>query len=196
MHTREHGTIIGLTGNISAGKSSVLDIFSKLGCDVISADKVAHEVLNESEFIRSKVMKFFGTTDRVELAEIVFSAPKKRQLLETILHPEITQRLEEKLKTSPADHILVIEIPLLYETGWDNRVDHVVFVSCPSCIRKRRFHDTREASIGDFECRDTAQLSESNKLRLASFVIDNSKSLKTTERQVKTVLEKIKNSDL
>ena len=195
MHTGKHGTIVGLTGNISAGKSSVLDIFAKLGCDVASADQVAREILQNNEFIRSKVMKFFGTTDRVELADIVFSAPKKRQLLETILHPEITRLLEEKLKYSPANHILVLELPLLYETGWENRVDHVIFVSCPSLIRKKRFHDSRKASIGDFECRDTAQLGESSKLRLASFVVDNSKSLRTTERQVKDILEKIKNPE-
>jgi len=195
-NTKKHGIIVGLTGNISAGKSSVLEIFSRNGCDIISADDVAHDILAKNEMVRNRVMKYFGTLDRSQLAEIVFSAPKKRQLLETILHPEITKLLEETMEDSPEDHILVIEIPLLYETGWDNRVDYVVFVSCPADIRKKRFYDARRASIGDFECRNTAQLSEANKARLASFVIDNSKNFDAAENQVKEILKQIRSRSI
>lgn len=184
--------IIGLTGNICAGKSTVLKYFSESGCAVMSADKIAHGLLAKNAFVRKKVDKYFGTTDRKELGEIVFADCHKRILLETILHPEINKVITEELRKLKNEKIVVIEIPLLFETGWEKNVDYTVFVSCPTEIRKGRFLKGRKSTIGDFECRDTAQLNEANKTRLASFVIDNSDSLAKTKKAVKEILNQIK----
>lgn len=194
MSEKERGLVVGLTGNIGSGKTSVLKMFSDLGCDTLSADDLSHQILDENGDIQRKVFKYFATVDRKKLAEIVFTNPKKLLLLETILHPEINKVIEERLGSLPKDAVMVIEIPLLFETGWDKRVDYVVFVSCPTETRKKRFYDYHgdSVSVGDFECRDTAQMKEAGKAGRASFVIDNSKDLKSTEAQVKKVLSQLK----
>ena len=110
---------IAITGNIASGKSAVENHLQKLGYKVFDTDKIAHQILETSP----EVKKTFGTTDRKEIAKIVFSNPEKLKVLETIIHPKVK---EEILKIFKLDEkIVFISVPQLFESGFNNLFDKV-----------------------------------------------------------------------
>ncbi len=198
IHTEGGQTLlVGLTGGIGCGKSTVLKLFRQLGTETISADEVVHHLLKESK-TKQRIRKSFGDkvfdqageVDRAELAKRIFSSKSERKALESILHPLVFDRVLQKHRQM-AGEILIAEIPLLFETGKENLFDKIIVVKAPIHVIKKRLKK-RGMTDKDIEARLKSQLDIKRKLEKADYVIDNSLDLKKTERQVKDILADIR----
>jgi len=192
--------IIGIIGGIGSGKSTVAAEFAKLGCKVIDADKIAHELLDEPA-VKAKVVGLFGRTildsegkiDREKLAEVVFADPQKLSLLNEIIHPLVLQRAEELIKQYDRQNqvkAIVLDMPLLVEVGWDKRCDKLIFVVCEQKLRldraKKLGFDKNQVKI-----RENFQISLDNKANLADNTIENNSDFSVLARQVTDIFSYI-----
>lgn len=187
--------IIGLTGGIASGKSTVSAMLAELGAAVVDADQVAREVVLPGEPALREVADAFGqailnedgTLNRSKLGEIVFADEAKRKKLEAILHPAIrqvmTDRIERLEKENPK-RLVVADIPLLYETGLDTRYPEVMVVYVPPSVQLKRLMERDGLSEDKARERLLAQLPIDEKKAKADWVIDNSGTREATRRQV------------
>ena len=186
---------IGLTGPIGGGKSTVAEILREAGVPVLDADQIAHEGLMERA--REICADFpeacpAGVPDRRKLAERVFRDEEARRRLEAILHPYVRARLEEALSRLEAEGapLAVLEIPLLFETGWEKRLDGVLVVTAPAALRYRRLR-ARGISEEEARRREAAQLPEAEKRRRADWVIENAGDLSELKAKVLRWLKEV-----
>lgn len=186
--------VLGLTGGIASGKSSVADRFVECGAILVSADLLAREVVNAGSPTLDKLVETFGeniltpcgSLDRDEMAKIVFADPGQRKKLEAITHPAIAHladcRLAE-LKKAPND-LVVYEAPLLFEAGGEGRVDQVLVVAVAQDVQEQRLMKRDGLSLDEARQRISAQWPQADKVKKADFVIDNSGTLPQMQAQV------------
>lgn len=189
--------IIGLTGGIATGKSTVASIMTQYGALLIDADQIAREVVMPGEPLLEKVVETFGqavlkedgSLDRKALGEIVFSDANKRKQLEQLLHPTIRQRMIERMNEYERSHperLVVVDVPLLFENGLENYFEQVVLVYVPRSIQLQRLMERDHISEEDALRRIHAQMDIEAKKERADYIIDNSRDLKyTTEQTLK-----------
>ncbi len=202
--------IIGILGGIGSGKSTVAAEFAKLGCKVIDADKIAHELLDEPG-VKEKIIGIFGQAildsagkiDREKLAELVFAdartcgyantGAEKLSLLNRIIHPLVLQRAEELIEQYNRQKqvkAIVLDMPLLVEVGWDKRCDKLIFVDCEQKLRldraKKLGFDKNQVKI-----RENFQISLDNKANLADNIINNNSDFSALARQVADIFSYI-----
>lgn len=194
-------TLIGLTGSLGCGKTTVARIFAKLGAVVLDADAIVHEQLKTTGKAFTKVVRTFGRNiisdgeiDRRKLAEIVFRDPRKLKQLTSIVHPiafkEVRSRVNDLKKASNAC-LVVIDAPLLIEAGWHRWVDYVIVVKASRELQIRRIMAQRHMKRADIIRRLKAQLPVTQKINMADIVIDNRKSLKSTEKQTRMIVQRL-----
>ncbi|MFA5645168.1 MAG: dephospho-CoA kinase [Candidatus Ratteibacteria bacterium] len=185
---------IGLTGIFGSGKSSVAKIFKGLGIPVVSCDKIARAVLIE-EPVKESLRKEFGSeiffsngrVDRSQLARISFANPHATQRLNEIVHPRVFELLRQALDNfSDTDKIVVVEIPLLFETRSEHLFDIIITVTAPLEIIKRRL--SSKFSEDDITRRWQAQIPLDEKTPFSDFIIDNGISRLHTRTQVQTIV--------
>ena len=142
---RKKAKVIGLTGGIATGKTSVLGEFEKRGARAISCDEIAKEVFYLKS-VNVKIMKAFGTTDRKKIAEIIFSNPASRRRLEKITHPKIIMELKKRINAAKAGFlgIVVADVPLLFEINIQGIFDGIAVVYCPQRLRSNGLCAGRE----------------------------------------------------
>ena len=184
---------IGLTGNIASGKSAVVDIWRKLGAHVIDADVLAREAIAEGTPGHRQVLEAFGTVDRAELRDVVFRDPARRRELEAIIHPEVARLRAEREAQLEAEgaHVVVNDIPLLFETGLHLEMDMVVLVDAPRDVRIARIVDRRHIDRDEAERMVDAQMPAEPKRNVATFIIDNDGTLQDLKTQAEDVWRKI-----
>ena len=186
--------MIGILGGICSGKSTVAAEFAKLGCKVIDADKIAHNLL-DTEDVKAKIISLFGEAviepsgkiDNRKLADIVFKDTEKLSLLNEIIHPLVLSRAEQLIDRYNRQNqvkAIVLDMPLLVEVGWDKRCDELIFVDCE---RQNRFN--RAKKLGVFEknqlkIRENFQISLDKKVAIADNLIDNNSCFSALARQV------------
>ncbi|MHC4546215.1 MAG: dephospho-CoA kinase [Planctomycetota bacterium] len=186
--------IIGILGGICSGKSTVAAEFAKLGCMVIDADKIAHELLDRKD-IRERVVSLFGETvtesggkiDSKKLAGVVFADADKLASLNRIIHPFVLERAEElidKYNVQSQVKAIVLDMPLLAEVGWDKRCDKLIFVDCKRELRIKRakkmgFFDENQLNI-----RENFQISLDNKVAITDNTIDNNSGYSALAKQI------------
>ncbi len=183
--------VIGLTGGIGAGKSTVGAQFASLGVSVIDADSVARELVEPGQPALSEVVQSFGVgvqdaggrLDRAKLREVVFAEPGKRRALERILHPRIRREMDRRLHESHGPYC-ILSIPLLLETGQADRVDRVLVVDVPEEVQLARVMRRDGSSRRVVEGILCAQLARADRLARADDVIDNSAGLESLTGQV------------
>ena len=185
---------IGLTGGIASGKSAVAAMFVSLGVEVIDTDVVAREVVAPGrpglDALRAafgdSILTPSGELDRAKMRKLVFADARKRQLLESILHPLIRARTLEKLRAAGGRYVLVA-VPLLVETDFGKLVDRVLVIDCPVEAQVQRLMKrdglSMEAARGMIE----AQADRAARLKAAHDVIDNSGAIDETRRQVENL---------
>lgn len=164
----------------------------------MDADAIVHQYLRDphvlSEIqkkIETSVLMKDGSLNRKALAQIVFGSIKKRRVLEKILHPLVRDSIFKTLKT-PRCEFVVIDIPLLYESNWQKFFDAILVVNTNMKNRLTRLKN-KGVSIEDAKRRIKAQMSLSEKVKRADFVIDNNESLKKTKKQVDEIWTSIQN---
>jgi dephospho-CoA kinase len=185
-------TIIGLTGGVASGKSLVSRTLAGRGMTVIDADDISHEILATDTSIRQEVVRTFGTEvlneegkiDRGKLGRIVFfQDPERRKTLEAILHPPIREAMWKRARESRSDDV-VLDIPLLIETGAHERVDLVVVVYATRELQIQRLVARDGISRQDAMKRIDTQLPLEEKVSAAHYIINNTGSVEETEEQV------------
>ncbi len=186
--------IIGILGGICSGKSTVAAEFAKLGCKVVDADKIAHELLDEPA-IKEQVVGFFGEgvldstrrIDRKKLADIVFSDRQRWSQLNSIMHPEIlarTEKLISQYNQAPLVKAIVLDMPLLAEVGWLKRCDKTLFIDCEEQLRVARARKRCYFEENELRNRENFQISLDKKAGLADNVIDNNSVFSVLVKQV------------
>jgi dephospho-CoA kinase len=195
--------VLGITGGIASGKSQVTEILASHGALVIDADRIGHQVL-EDHAVQTLLVRQFGqsvlsqetkSVDRKRVAELVFGdtpqAIQRRRALEAITHPPIRagirQQLDEALRSATLRWI-VLDVPLLLESGWDKSCDAVWFVDAPQDIRLQRVL-VRGWTREHFLAREASQWSVDRKRSRATHVISNSGSLEELDEQVTKMLQ-------
>jgi len=194
--------IVGLTGGIASGKSTVAGLLETLGACIIDADKLAREVVKPGNPAWQEIIDWFGpdillpddSLNRERLAQIVFGDSQARAKLEAITHPEIRRRVEQALAAAKdrGVKVVVLDIPLLFEVGWTELIDEiwVVYVDQDTQVERLMDRDgvTREAAL----MRIHSQMCLEEKARLAKVVVDNSKDVETTKKQVEAAWRRTK----
>lgn len=187
--------IIGLTGGIASGKSTVSAMLAELGAAIVDADQVAREVVLPGEPALREIVQTFGqavlnedgTLNRKKLGEIVFADEAKRKRLEGILHPAIREVMSGRissLERENPDRLVVADIPLLYESGLDRLYPEVLLVYVPQSVQLERLMKRNGYSEEEARQRLAAQLPIDEKKQKADWIIDNSGSLEDTREQV------------
>ncbi|GED14585.1 dephospho-CoA kinase [Aneurinibacillus migulanus] len=195
--------IIGLTGGIACGKSTVSRMLAERDARIIDADIIAREVVRPGEEAWSLVVERFGRDillandelDRVKLGSLVFSDEQARLDLNAIVHPAVRGRMRQLTKEAQEEGIalIVLDIPLLYESKLEYMVEKVVVVYCTvnqqlERLMKRNGFDEEEA-----QRRIASQMSIEDKRLRADYVIDNSGTLTETEQQVDELVGRLLN---
>jgi len=186
--------VLGLTGSLGMGKSTTARFFAEEGVPVHDADAVVHR-LYEGEAVPLIEAAFPGTTvggkvDRNRLAVRVLNDPAALKRLEDIVHP-LVQAAEQRLLADAetrGERVAVLDIPLLFETGGDRRVDAVVVVSAPSEVQRSRVLERPGMTIEKLESILAKQMPDAEKRRRADFVVDTSQGFEAARAQVRAVL--------
>ena len=192
--------IIGLTGGIGSGKTSVASKLRALGARVFDADEVAkNAVLPGTEGFR-KVVEIFGTQivdaegklDRTVLAEIVFNDKESLKTLEEIIHGYVWQETDKFLIEcrQAGERAVILDVPLLIECGWYKKVDEVWLVALPVEKQIMRTMERSGMTAEAVQARIAAQMSLDEKKKYATLIIDNSGTWEETEKQVIAAWEK------
>ena len=190
---------IGLTGGIGSGKSTIASICKKLGCIVANADENAKKVLQSKEVKRQlvawwgdTVINSDGTIDNAAIATIIFNDDSERFRLESLIHPQALKLQEVQFsEANEKTNALVIDAPLLLETGLDEQCDTIIFVDASVEIRQNRVKTNRGWSIEELNNREAAQLPLDTKRKRADYVVINEGELDEVQHQVERILEDI-----
>ena len=189
--------VLGLTGSIGMGKSTAARFFAEAGVPVHDADGVVHR-LYEGEAAAAIEAAFPGTTtcgkvDRAKLAERVLDDPAAIRRLETIIHPLVRQSEAKFLADAGGrgEPVVVLDIPLLFETGADRRVDAVVVVSAPAETQRARVLARPGMTSDKLEAILARQMPDAEKRRRADFVVDTSHGLEAARAQVRAILDAV-----
>lgn len=188
--------LLGLTGGIGSGKSTVANMLSELGTYTIDFDILAREVVKPGREAYSEILDYFGEgvldynseIDRKKLGEVVFNSTKKRKVLESITHPRIHQEFFaqlESIKAKENDCIVQAVVPLLIESGMSELFQKVVLVYVSRDVQKQRLMKRDNLSDTQAESRLQAQMPMEEKRDYADYVINNQESLEHTFEQVK-----------
>ncbi len=183
--------IVGLTGNISTGKSTVARMLAELGAETIDADKVAHEVMRAGTPVHAAIVEAFGREvlapdgqiDRERLGKIVFAGPAALARLEAVVHPATLEAVARRIAATESD-VVVVEAIKLIEAGMADAYDSLWVTTCRPEQQVERIVATRGLSRVEAMQRVRAQPSQAEKIARADVVIDTSGTLAQTRQQV------------
>jgi dephospho-CoA kinase len=193
--------VYGLTGGIGSGKSAAATIFEDLGFPVVSADELSRVIVTPGSEGLTAVVDAFGPgvlgadgeLDRRKLGKLVFRDPAQRARLEGILHPRIRDRFQDVLTTLEAtgQHMVIYEVPLLFENNLEKTMKGVILVSAPEQVRVARVMERDKLALEDVKARMAAQMDDASRRARAQYVLENDGDLEHLKRQVEALLPKL-----
>jgi dephospho-CoA kinase len=192
--------VAGLTGGIASGKSTVSRMFRGAGAEIIDADEIAREVVKKGKPAWRKIKTHFGEEillpdgeiNRDLLGKIIFHDHSQKKKLNRIVHPFVFQKIEENIvnaESSNPNTIVILDVPLLIETGLYHSLSEVILVYVPLNLQLERLIARDHISQIDATARIRSQMPIDEKKQFASFVIDNSKSFEKTKEKVLDVFQ-------
>jgi dephospho-CoA kinase len=189
---------VGLTGSIATGKSTVLDFIAAQGVPVISSDDIVHKLYSGGAV--APVEKLFpgvtraGGIDREELSRRLIAAPERLKELEAVVHPLVRNEIAYFFKAEEGRNapLAVADIPLLFENGFDYGLDAVIVTTVDPQIQRERALERPGMSVEKLEAILARQMPQAEKIKRASYVIDTSRSLPETQKDVREVIGKLK----
>jgi dephospho-CoA kinase len=190
--------VIGLTGGIASGKSTVSNMLKEMSITVIDADVEARLAVMNGEPAYKEIIAEFGKNillengeiDRQKLGSIIFHQADKRQRLNEIVHPEVRKRMLEQVEKAKKnkEDVIVLDIPLLFESNLTYMVEKTILVYVNSDIQIQRLMERNNLSPADAQARINSQMPLSEKMELADAVINNNGSLADTKQQLLKIL--------
>ncbi|SFB17196.1 MULTISPECIES: dephospho-CoA kinase [unclassified Bacillus (in: firmicutes)] len=192
--------VIGLTGGIASGKSTVSNMLRELGCTVIDADLEARFAVNKGEPAYEEIVKTFGEEilledgeiDRQKLGSIIFHDEEKRQVLNNIVHPAVRRNMTSKKEVAilKGEEVVVLDIPLLFESKLTYMVEKTLLVYVNYDVQLQRLMKRNDFTESEALARIQSQMPLSEKIALADAVIDNNGDLEHTRNQLLSILDK------
>lgn len=197
---RKKMMIIGLTGGISSGKSTVAEMIKQLGIPIVDADVIAREVVEPNEEAYAQIVQHFGTSilnedqtiDRKKLGAIVFNDENERKKLNSIVHPAIRQRMKQQKEQYLQEGFVhvVLDIPLLFESKLTYLVEKTLLVYVNEDVQLQRLMARDESTKEEALSRIKSQMPLNEKIKLADAVINNNGTVEETKEQLFQVLKK------
>ena len=187
---------LGLTGSIGMGKSTIAAMFKDLGVAVWDADDAVHRLYALSQPVKTALTQAFGDVltggmvDRTKLSNALKTAPAGFDTLNAIVHPAVVDDRKTFMANHAHDALVVADIPLLYETGAEKYLDHVLVVSAPADVQRTRVLARPGMTEDKFAAILARQISDTEKRQRADFVIDTSQSLEACRAEVKALVER------
>ncbi len=183
--------IVGLTGGIGSGKSTVSAIFKKLGVPVIDADQIARELVEPEQPALKQIIHAFGSEllnqagelDRNKMRKIIFQHPEEKKTLESILHPLIRESMLHQISRLKTPYC-ILEIPLLLESNQTDLVDKILVIDVPPDLQYKRVQDRSNLSKQEVETIIATQIDRSSRLAAADDIIVNNRSLAELDKKV------------
>jgi len=190
--------LVGLTGGIATGKSTVSEILRQLGGEIIDADQLARDVVEPEQPAWKQILEEFGrgvvtaagTLDRKKLGAIVFADPERRKRLEAITHPAIRARFQARLDELAAQGfagIVVFDAPVMIESGNYKNMDRLVVVVTDDATQAARLQERDGTDEAEGRRKIASQMPLAEKAKLADYVIDNSGTREATAAEVRRV---------
>lgn len=197
---RKKSIVLGVTGQLSTGKSTVAAMLADLGAGVINADVLVHRALRPGGACFKKVVRVFGAQivvrgqiDRKKLAAIVFNSRDEVSKLEAIIHPFVAREICKQIAVlkKSGQSLIVLDVPLLFESGINQLADLTIAVKVSQHIQLRRCLKQKRLSRAQALQRMGLQWSMTKKARQADIIIENGGTIQQTEKQVKKIWEMI-----
>src|SRR5688500_18373464 len=196
--------IVGLTGNVASGKTTVADRWRESGVTVIDADRLGHAVLEEDAEAREALVREFGDgilapaggIDRAALGEAVFSIPGRIATLNAIVHPPLLERLDQELERARRSgaKLAVVDAALVFEFGLGEVLDAIVLVTAPARTREERLREARGMDAERFARIMETQMPDDEKVEACDYVIVNDGSIDRLRAEADAVLAAIRDS--
>ena len=190
--------IIGITGSIACGKSTVSNYLKSKGYIVIDADKIGHEALDD-DYVKEKLILAFGNEilednkiNRQKLGELVFGSSSNLNVLNSIVHPEIRKKILEKIDKNNDQEFIFIDVALLFEAKFDDLVDKIIVVYVDKNTQLTRLMKRNSISKKEALSRIVSQMSPIEKAKLGDYTVNNNLDVINTYEQVDKVLSELK----
>ena len=194
---------IAITGGAGSGKSTVARMFQELGAEVLDADAAARDAVAVGAPAWAELRRFYGeeffnpdgTLNRSRLAQLVFGNPDERRRLDALIHPLVAQKLQAQFADLERRgvELVMVEVPLLFETGREAAFDRVIVVAAPEALQIRRLRGRDRRGEAEIRGILSAQWPVADKVARADYVVDNAGSRRNTARQVKNIWGVLKN---
>ena len=173
---------VGLTGGIASGKSTISRLFSDLGITVIDTDIISHQLMqiNQAAYIQAKqhfgidILNEDGSIQRSILRQIIFDQPQQKEWLEKMIHPLIRQETVEQINNVASGDYVLIVVPLMFETGFNQLVDHVIAIDCPAETQLKRLLERDKIDSQLSKKMIAAQMDNQSRLSKADSILQNS----------------------
>lgn len=180
---------IAIVGNIASGKSTVENVLRKKGYKVFDSDIIAHEVLED---LSDKIFEAFkdydisenGRISRQKLGALVFNDKNLKEKLENIIHPEIKVRIKKIFEENKLEKYIFVSIPLLFEVGWRNLFDKILFIYTEDKIRLNRLMQRNNFTKDEALARIKSQLPQEEKVKVSDFIINNNHSIDVLQKYI------------
>ena len=180
---------IAIVGNIASGKSTVENVLRKKGYKVFDSDIIAHEVLDN---LSEKILEAFkdydisenGRISRQKLGALVFDDKNLKEKLENIVHPKIKDRLKKIFEENKLEKYIFVSIPLLFEVGWRNLFDKILFIYTEDKIRLNRLMQRNNFTKDEALARIKSQLPQEEKVKVSDFIINNNHSIDVLQKYI------------
>ena len=199
MTKRKAGFIIGLTGNLGAGKTTTAGLFAALGAKIIDADQITHQLIAPSGNCFKPVLKYFGRgilnqgqIDRKKLADTVFRDKKKLDKLIGMIYPSLFSKIKHEItECKKNNQLIIIDAAQLLESGLNQLTDIVVLVKANQALQIQRAMKRLKMSRAEIKRRLKLQMPVKDKIKYADIIIDNRAHLSQTKKQVEGIWQKL-----
>ncbi len=191
--------LIGLTGGIGAGKSTVAQLFEERGVPIVDADAIARDVVKPGQLALAELVEYFGDTilgadgelNRGKLAEVAFADAESHEALNAIMHPAISAETSKRIDALRGDHpVIVHDVPLLVEAGLAGNYDLTVLVDTPAEVRLQRLTELRGMDSEDAKKRIAAQATDEQRRAVCDVALDNSGDIEHLRAQFEQMWER------
>lgn len=172
---------VGLTGGIASGKSTISQLFSNLGVTIIDTDLISHQLMQPGQpaFLQTvkhfgkSILKSNGNLNRKKLREIIFNQPQQKSWLEKMIHPLIRQKTQDAMQQASTQKYVLVVVPLMFETGFDKLLDHIIAINCPVDIQLKRLTQRDNINLSLAQQIIAAQMDNQTRINRADSQLTN-----------------------